>query len=105
MFTFSMLLVRRSDRNWQLTKSSLHEVAMWNMWESISCSDENDCTTVHSTKCTVQLYTVLYSMQKGKGVLENLLNINKLEMYLFYTLLWKYLKDTWADHFLGSNFA
>ena len=58
---FSMLLVRRSDRNWQLTKSLLQEVDMWNMWESISCAEENDCTASHITKYTVQLY-ILYSM-------------------------------------------
>ena len=56
-----MLLVWRSDRNWQLTKSSLHEVDMWNMWESISCSEENACTTVHCTQYKVHC-TIVHSV-------------------------------------------
>ena len=51
-----MLLVRRSDENWQLTKSSLQEVDIWHMWESISCSEEDDCATVQCcTVCTDSL--------------------------------------------------
>ena len=35
-FPYNMLLVRRSDGDWQLTKSPLHEVYMWSVF--VYCS-------------------------------------------------------------------
>ena len=77
-----MLIVRRSDVDWQLAKCPLHKVDMWPMCESISFSEEDDncvqhciiksnldyqwyCTLVHCTVVTVQynVYTIWLSLR------------------------------------------
>ena len=41
-FACNKLLVRWSERNWQLTKSPLRELDMWHMWKSVSCFGEDN---------------------------------------------------------------
>ena len=47
-FANYMLLVRRSERHWQLIKSPIYDVNMWHIWKSISGFEEDDCTIVKS---------------------------------------------------------
>ena len=46
-FAYNMLIVRRSEGNWQLDKCPLHYVDMWPMYKSISGSEEEDICVQH----------------------------------------------------------
>ena len=46
-FVYNMLLVQRSELDWQLAKCPLHEVDMWPMFKSISFSEEDDICVQH----------------------------------------------------------